>query len=496
MKSETLRQRFPALAKEWSEKNLPLTPDQVTPYSHAVVWWKGKCGHEWKSSVQNRSNGGGCPYCSSRKVLPGFNDLATFYPEVAAEWSNKNKPLTPDQVLPHSNKKCWWECENGHEWQTSVNSRTGKGNQKGTGCPYCSGRKLLPGFNDLATAHPSLAAEWSEKNLPLTPDKVMKSGGVNAKFWWKCPVCGGEYQRWVQGRLRGEDCPYCNGIEASKGMNDLATLHPEIAAEWDYEKNGNFRPDRAAEMCRKHIWWRCSAGHSWNSFVRERTEQGKQCPVCEAEFSHLFSQMMMIRFVQQNGGKVEVGAEAAGVTLEVYFPELGIAAEMEGLSSARRKEQAEKKRKCAEAGIMYLAFPDSKDPVRSVETVRETLTPFGIANEEDAAVTADTMRSWFMEERKYIREGNITGRNTNDPEGRNMNMTEEMIFFLFLIERYAYDRNRSTGDVMREWDEKGITDEIFDGYFQYHQERLENAYADIDSLAATGQHMGFGVSPE
>ena len=75
-------------------------------------------------------------------------------------------------------------------------------------------------------------------------------------------------------------------------------------------------------------------------------------------------------------------------------------------------------------------------------------------------------------------------------------MTEEMIFFLFLIERYAYDRNRSTGDVMREWDEKGITDEIFDGYFQYHQERLENAYADIDSLAATGQHMGFGVSPE
>ena len=77
-----------------------------------------------------------------------------------------------------------------------------------------------------------------------------------------------------------------------------------------------------------------------------------------------------------------------------------------------------------------------------------------------------------------------------------MIMTAEMEFFLFLIERYAYDRNRSTGDVLREWDEKGVTDEIYDGYFQYHQERLENAYEDIDSLVATGRHAGYGLTPE
>lgn len=67
-------------------------------------------------------------------------------------------------------------------------------------------------------------------------------------------------------------------------------------------------------------------------------------------------------------------------------------------------------------------------------------------------------------------------------------MTEEMKFFLFLIERYANARGRATGDVLREWDEKGITEEIYGGYYRYHQERLENAYADIDSLAATGRH--------
>ncbi len=67
-------------------------------------------------------------------------------------------------------------------------------------------------------------------------------------------------------------------------------------------------------------------------------------------------------------------------------------------------------------------------------------------------------------------------------------MTDEMQFFLFLIERYADYKGRATGAVLREWDEKGVTQEIYDGYFQYNQEALQNAYRDIDSLVATGAH--------
>ena len=73
-------------------------------------------------------------------------------------------------------------------------------------------------------------------------------------------------------------------------------------------------------------------------------------------------------------------------------------------------------------------------------------------------------------------------------------MTKEMEFFLFLIERYAKAKGRMTGDVLREWDEKGITKEIFDGYFEYHQERLENAYDDIDFLVTTGKHIDYSVN--
>ncbi len=67
-------------------------------------------------------------------------------------------------------------------------------------------------------------------------------------------------------------------------------------------------------------------------------------------------------------------------------------------------------------------------------------------------------------------------------------MTEEMRFFIFLIECYANAKGRSTGEVLKEWDEHGITQEIYDNYEQYHQESIENAYEDIDSLLSTGKH--------
>jgi len=66
-------------------------------------------------------------------------------------------------------------------------------------------------------------------------------------------------------------------------------------------------------------------------------------------------------------------------------------------------------------------------------------------------------------------------------------MSAEMSFFIYLLEHYAAYRNCKTGDVLREWDRKQITQKIYDNYWGYHTERLENAFADIDSLLATGK---------
>lgn len=88
------------LLKGWDEsRNFPLTPDTVSYGSKKKVWWTCENGHSWQTTVHVRSEGSGCPYCAGRKVLPGFNDLETLYPDVAAQWDReKNGPLSPRDV--------------------------------------------------------------------------------------------------------------------------------------------------------------------------------------------------------------------------------------------------------------------------------------------------------------------------------------------------------------------------------------------------------------
>lgn len=103
----------PELIPEWSEKNLPLTPDKITFGSNKRVWWKGACGHEWETSVKARSKGEKCPICSGARVIEGINDLATLKPLLAQEWSEKNE-LKPTEVSVASHKKIIWKQDRFH----------------------------------------------------------------------------------------------------------------------------------------------------------------------------------------------------------------------------------------------------------------------------------------------------------------------------------------------------------------------------------------------
>lgn len=123
------------LLAEWdNKKNSPTTPNDVTFRSAKRVWWKCSKGHKWEAMIYNRTRGRGCPYCANRIVVPGENDLQTLYPEIANELHpTKNKSLIARDVVAGSEKKVWWKCKEGHEWQASISNRT----TNHTGCPKC-----------------------------------------------------------------------------------------------------------------------------------------------------------------------------------------------------------------------------------------------------------------------------------------------------------------------------------------------------------------------
>ena len=273
---------YPDLALQWDfVKNGSLTPSQVLPGSHRIVWWVCEKGHRWQAQIKSRVAGCGCPVCANREILPGQNDLATLFPQLARQWHFvKNGPLTPEMVSPGTTRKVWWICEMGHEWQASVSSRTGGG----CGCPVCTGRKTLSGFNDLATLFPHIAEQWHPTlNGELLPQQV--TPGSNRKGWWVCEL-GHEYPASVAARTAGSGCPYCAGKKVLPGFNDLATLEPEVARQWHPTLNGALTLESVTAGSRRKVWWTCGQGHIWKAAIYSRSGPRKSgCPICSGRFS-------------------------------------------------------------------------------------------------------------------------------------------------------------------------------------------------------------------
>lgn len=117
-----------------------------------VEFWCGNPKHDhWTAPLSNVARQGTrCPQCSGRRPVSGRSDLATTHPKLAAELVDQSLATT---LKPRSNASVLWQCSVNpdHTWKATPYSRT----TKKTGCPYCSGRRIVPGVNDLATTHPT-----------------------------------------------------------------------------------------------------------------------------------------------------------------------------------------------------------------------------------------------------------------------------------------------------------------------------------------------------
>lgn len=195
--------------------------------------------------------------------------------ELLAQWDKqKNGELTPRDVTKGSHKKIWWKCAFGHSWQAVVYTRTGQR----SGCPYCTGRKVLPFSKSLATEFPELMKEWHPTlNADVSPEELLP--GTHRKVWWKCSN-GHEWSAQIKARVNGTGCPVCSNRRVLAGENDLATTHPEIAAQWHPTKNGTRTPRSVVSGHHAKVWWRCPKGHEWQATILSRTTTGNGCPVC------------------------------------------------------------------------------------------------------------------------------------------------------------------------------------------------------------------------
>ena len=352
-------EKHPELVQEWSDEN-EARPEEVSYGSNKRILWRASCGHSWEATVKNRGNGSGCPFCSGNQVLYGFNDLASVYPELAAEWSELNYPLYPSAVTVRANRKVWWKCKTcGQHWQARIADRT-----EGHGCPVCAGERLIPGVNDFATEYPLLAEEWSEKNLDLKPSMVWSKSRRNV--WWKCKTCGYEWRGVIDSRVKGQKCPACEDRAVRPGHNDLETLYPELASEWDMDRNGVITPNMFTSKSRKFVFWRCGKGHLWKDRISDGAD-GAGCPVCE-EIHDEEMKHNSIRFYAKRAEVefYENDEEPIGIPIQFYFPNQKLAIEFyenRKPTKAQKNWEVAKNWLCLNSGIRLVRIlsPDTEE---------------------------------------------------------------------------------------------------------------------------------------
>ncbi len=135
------------------------------------------------------------------------DNLLTRFPELAAQMDpEKNNGLRPEAFKYASNKTVVWTCPVClSDYPMRIANRT----FNNSGCPYCAGKKIKVGLNDLGTTHPALVKEWDYDRNDKTPQEYTK--GSDKKVFWRCSKCGHSWAAAIFSRSQGVGCPACAG---------------------------------------------------------------------------------------------------------------------------------------------------------------------------------------------------------------------------------------------------------------------------------------------
>lgn len=332
----------PELLVEWDYKKNNKLPHEYLSSSHQKVWWNCKKGHSWFATIDNRARlNCGCPLCSnyywqkSRIELMFLYEFKYIFPQTIGGYKVDKKEI--DIFIPEINLAIEMD---GSYWHKNIEKRDLIKNDiikksninlirvreyplkkiNEVDIVYSVKENKLDVFkkilktieqitnkdlsqyinmqefnnieeyykilssqckreNCLLLTHPEVSKEWHPtKNHRLTPEDV--SQGSTLRVYWSCSKCKNEYDATICNRSKS-GCPYCKKCSKKLWMgNSFVDNFPNIAKEWNYDKNINLKPENERILSHKNVWWKCENGHEWKRKIRTRTKNNSSCPFC------------------------------------------------------------------------------------------------------------------------------------------------------------------------------------------------------------------------
>lgn len=322
---------------------LRIFPEKTIKRSEKKVWWICPiCNESYQTAVKNRTRGSNCPNCAN-EIKTSFPEQAIYFylknifedtqnrmdiigNEVDIFIPSMNLGIEYDGSYYHNSKESLKREQNKYNHLKEVGIKLIRIREKGLNLPSYADytlylikknndkeientiynvfdiikelfnyeiemdvdlssdrQKIYNQYilqrkeNSIEKLHPELLNEWDyDKNI-VKPSSIV--AGSEKKVWWICPK-GHSYEQQVSNHIKGAGCPYCSGLKVISGENDLETMFPEIAKEWDYKKN-NIKPSEIKYGSNKKMWWICPKGHSYQAKPSDRTgNKHANCPIC------------------------------------------------------------------------------------------------------------------------------------------------------------------------------------------------------------------------
>jgi len=224
-----------------------------------------------------------------------------------------------------------------------------------------------------------LMAEWNwERNIDIDPSCL--SFGSNKKVWWICNK-GHEWSNTPNHRTaRNDGCPYCSNHRVLSGFNDLATIAPKLAKEWNFSRNGQLTPDNVFPNSNKTVWWICHKGHEWEARINARNA-GNGCPICKKELATSYPEQIVYYYIRKVFPDALNRYVENRKELDIYLPSISLGIEYDGAyyhKSASRSKEIEKEKYYSKQNILVLRIKETNN-----------LTTPGLFNPISVAISRD-----------------------------------------------------------------------------------------------------------
>lgn len=264
-----------SLLKEWNDDR---DPHSFVTGSNSYVQWKCLAeGHTWSAPVKSRRDGANCDECSVKNKISVVKRnsgklLKEVNPSLASEIT---KEIDREVVTPGTHRKIEWNCNNyDHTFFMSPNRR------KRRNCTVCSGYVLLAGFNTIST-YPEISKELVDSSKADT----VSYRSLEPLEWQHINEADGKLHIWKatpSSRIQyNSGCHICINLLVTPGINDVATTHPKLAAQWSIKNT--IKPTEISFGSNERILFECLKGHSWSALMKAASKGESRCLDCDPD---------------------------------------------------------------------------------------------------------------------------------------------------------------------------------------------------------------------